>query len=306
MILPRRLVLSGGGIRVTAIVGALKVLYARKLLGKVKEACGISAGAWLAFMLACECPIKVLCELILELDFGKILNVTPDAFLEFPDVFGLDDGINFVKFLESMFRVVLKIDPHLTFADMAALRVSRPSILRFRCWAVDIQLPNTIREFSEMTTPTVKIIDAIRASSSIPFFFTPLPDPITGNLLVDGGLISNLAFQHLTPDECNDSLGIGFNYPNTNTPCVNPSKPSNLLEFMDALLKCVRKTKAKDSENLWAHKICRIPIQDYPAWNFQASAEDKLMLLNQGIQSMTEWLASDTNKSRKCLRRHSL
>lgn len=306
MILPRRLVLSGGGIRVTAIVGALKVLYSKKLLGKVKEACGISAGAWLAFMLACECPIKILSELIMELDFGKILNVTPDAVLEFPDVFGLDDGVNFIKFLESMFRVVLKIDPHLTFADMATLRVSRPSMLTFRCWAVDLQQPDTIREFSETITPTVKIIDAIRASAAIPFFFTPLPDPITGNLLVDGGIISNLAFQHLSPDECQDSLGIGFSYPKTNTPYVNPTKPSSLFEFMDALLKCVRKTKAKDFEHLWAHKICRIPIQDYPAWNFQASAEDKLMLLNAGIQSMTEWLASDTNKSRKCLRRHSL
>lgn len=306
MILPRRLVLSGGGIRVTAIVGALEVLQSKKLLGKVKEACGISAGAWLAFMLACECPIKVLCELILELDFGRILNVTPDAVLEFPDVFGLDDGINFMKFLESMFRVVLKIDPHLTFADMATLRVSRPSMLKFRCWAVDLQQPDTIREFSETTTPTVKIIDAIRASAAIPFFFTPLPDPITGNLLVDGGIISNLAFQHLSPDECQDSLGIGFSYPKTNTPYVNPRKPDSLFEFMDALLKCVRKTKAKDSEHLWAHKICRIPIQDYPAWNFQASSEDKLMLLTTGKESMTEWLASDTNKSRKCLRRHSL
>ena len=204
-----------------------------------------------------------------------------------------------------MFRVVLKIDPHLTFADMATMRQTRP-VLRFRCWAVDLQRPDKIREFSETITPTVKIIDAIRASAAIPFFFVPIPDPVTGHLLVDGGIISNLGFQHLSSEECEDSLGIAFSYPSKGEEPVEHAKPSSLIEFMDSLLKCMRKSTAKDFESLWAHKICRIPIQDYPAWNFQASAEDKVMLLTTGKKVMLEWLACTTNKSRKCLRRHSL
>jgi len=304
MILPRRLVLSGGGIRVTAIVGALKILYARGLTRKVKEICGISAGAWLAFMLSCECPVGVLSELVMELDFGRILNVTPDALLEFPDVFGFDDGANFLKFLESMFRVVLKIDPFMTFAEMGLLRLTRPGMMKFRCWAVDIQKPKVIREYSEANTPTIRVIDAIRASAAIPFFFVPVKDSVTGNMLVDGGLISNLAFQHLTTEECEESLGVGFTHAKVSVD--REDAPTNLFEFMNALIKCMRTTRAKESEELWAHKICRIPVQEYPAWNFQASVEDKTMLLEQGASAMTEWLASDTNKSRKPIRRHSL
>ena len=303
MILPRRLLLSGGGIRVTAIVGALQVLYKNNTLRNVKEICGISAGSWLAFMLAFKCPIELISELIFELDFGKMLNMTPDALLEFPDVFGFDDGSNFIKFLESMFRVVLKIDPHLTFADMSSMRKTRPDILKFRCWAIDIQQPDTIREFSEIKSPTVKIIDAIRSSASIPFFFIPAKDPITRNLLIDGGIVSNLPFHYLTVDECEESLAIGFKYaiePVTNKP------PTNIMEFINCLVKCIKTTKPKEQENRWGHRICRIPLQEYPAWNFQASLEDKKMLLATGITSMTEWLKSDTNKSRKCLRRNSL
>jgi predicted acylesterase/phospholipase RssA len=89
--------LSGGGIKVVALVGSIKVLHEKGLDKTVKEYCGVSAGAWMAFMLACKIPVEVLERLIMELDFGVIRNVSPDAILGFPETFGLDDGSKFIK-----------------------------------------------------------------------------------------------------------------------------------------------------------------------------------------------------------------
>ena len=81
MIPPRRLVLSGGGIKVISIVGALKVLEEKKCLRSLREVSGVSAGAWLGFMIAGGLSIGSIEKMVLDLDFGVIRNLTPDAFL---------------------------------------------------------------------------------------------------------------------------------------------------------------------------------------------------------------------------------
>ncbi len=55
---PRRIVLSGGGMRAVAHIGALQVLEARGHLAHVKEYVGVSAGAFLAFCLAIGYTLK--------------------------------------------------------------------------------------------------------------------------------------------------------------------------------------------------------------------------------------------------------
>jgi len=79
MIPPRRIMLSGGGIKAVSLIGSIKHLSEKGLLHSVKEYCGVSAGAWMALMMACKVPIPVLERLILELDFGVVRNVNSNA-----------------------------------------------------------------------------------------------------------------------------------------------------------------------------------------------------------------------------------
>ena len=74
MIPPRYLVISGGGVKVISIVGAIKALYERGLLKSVKEASGVSAGSWLAFMIASGLSIEVIEHVALNFDFSLIRN----------------------------------------------------------------------------------------------------------------------------------------------------------------------------------------------------------------------------------------
>ena len=298
MIPPRRLVLSGGGIRVISFVGALKLLEEKGFLSKIKEVCGVSAGAFLGFLVASGYPVKKIESLIIDLNFGIIRNITPEAFLGFPESFGLDNGELFVKFLESIFRVVLKLDPGLTLGDFAKMK--RPNQLNFRCWATDLN-SSTIREFSGETTPGVRIIEALRASMALPFYFTPSMDPITGHMLTDGGVQGNLPLHHLRDDECEDSLSLAFS-PKVRDPSDN-SMPQDLMEFVNSLFSSLTHSSNDSCLKKWSHKIIYVDGKDYPSWNFEASRGDRMMLMKQGSEAVHSWLIKPP--SRNTERRHS-
>ena len=166
MIPPRHLVLSGGGIKVISIVGALRSLEEKGYMKQVKVVSGVSAGAWLAFMISCGLGMKMIEKLVVDLEFGVVRNISPDAFIGFPETFGLDNGDNLKKFLESIMRIVIKMDPAITFEGHSKNKI------QFKCWATDLN-NRKIREFSVENTPSVKIIDALHASMAIPLYFTP-------------------------------------------------------------------------------------------------------------------------------------
>ena len=288
--IPRRLVLSGGGIKVVSLVGSLLTLEEKGHLIHIKEVCGVSAGAFLAFILASGYPISKIRDLIMELDFSVIRNISPEGFIGFPETFGIDDGTHLVKFLESMTRVALNLDPAITFAEL-----DLKGKYSFRCWATDLTT-HSAKEFSAIKTPSVKVIDALRASMALPIYFTPVIDSTTGHLLSDGGIQGNLPLHHLTDDECQDSLALGF--------YSSLPSPSDLMGFMNAILSCLTYGRNDHKLAAWSHKIIQIPVDNYPTWNFEASREDRAMLLEKGNIATRLWLESQ--KGRAILRRHSV
>jgi predicted acylesterase/phospholipase RssA len=273
----------------------MKVLHEKGLDKAVKEYCGVSAGAWMAFMLACKIPVEVLERLIMELDFGVVRNVSPDAILGFPETFGLDDGSKFVNLLQIIFKTILKIDPNITFGDMK-------SDILFRCWATDLTKRN-LREFSKKDTPTVRIIDALRASTAIPGYFTPHMDPITGNMLSDGGIQGNLPLHNLSEDECAETLAIGFL--SGSDSAEKSETPQDFMQFMKAVFDCLIHSRNEEVMTRWKHHILRISTGNYPSWNFEASREDRKMLLAAGVKSTKAWLLNPFSSARTILRRNS-
>jgi NTE family protein len=301
MIPPRRIVLSGGGVKVTSLIGALRVLEQRGHLKNLQEISGISAGAFLGFMVASGKSLKDIESLVLDLDFSIIRNITPQAFIEFPERFGLDDGKQFIKFLESIFRVILKLDPGITFSEFTSLQ--NPGQLVFRCWATDLNICG-IREFSALLTPSVKIIDALRASMALPLYFTPSIDPLNGHMLTDGGIQGNLPLHHLTDEECEQSLSLGFLSETKKS--TDGVMPQDLLGFMNSIFSCLVHSRNEEFLKKWDHKILKISVDDYPSWNFEASREDRNMLLRKGSESATQWCNNISCRSRKIIRRCSI
>jgi predicted acylesterase/phospholipase RssA len=280
MIPPRHLVLSGGGIKVISIVGALRVLEEKGMLKSVKVVSGVSAGAWLAFMIASGLTIKVIEKLVVDLEFGIVRNLSPDAIVGFPETFGLDDGSNLKKFLESIMRIVMKIDPAITFSGLSKK-------IRFKCWATDLNT-RSIREFSVEKTPNVRIIEALHASMAIPLYFTPVQDPETGHLLSDGGIQGSLPIHHLSESECEECMAIAFC---KDKPIPEDGEaPKDLMSFMGAIFACLTHSRNESVISKWEHKIMRIPIDGVQSWNFEISRDERLELVQRGKSSMNSWL----------------
>lgn len=296
MIPPRHLVLSGGGIKVISIVGALRTLEEKGMLKNVKVVSGVSAGAWLAFMIASGLTMKVIEKMVVDLEFGIVRNLSPDAIVGFPETFGLDDGSNLKKFLESIMRVVMKIDPAITFSGLSKK-------IRFKCWATDLNT-RSIREFSVEKTPNIRIIEALHASMAIPLYFTPVLDPETGHMLSDGGIQGSLPIHHLTESECEECLAIGFcrekPFP------IEGEVPTDLMSFMGSIFACLTHSRNESVINKWEHKIMRIPVDGVQSWNFEISRDERLSLVKKGKESMSLWLELKSCGSRRVIRRLSI
>ena len=288
MIPPKRLVLSGGGVKVIATVGALLHLEKLGYLKACREICGVSAGAWLGFLMAVGYPLRKIYTLVKELDFSVIRNVSTESILGFPELFGIDNGSKLSNFLDSLMRHVLQKDPAMTFADLQAA-----GGLTFRCWATDLATQKP-REFSFQTTPSVKILDALRCSMALPLYFTPGLDPITGHLLGDGAIMANLPLCHLTPEEIQHSLSLAF--VKSNDPEVTKN-PSNVMQFTVSIMRCLTSSRMKKMMEDYKDKILLIPVDEYPSWNFELSREDRSMLIKRGREAAESWLANPPRNS---------
>ena len=279
---PKRLVLSGGGIRVTAFIGALEVIEEHGYLKGIEEFVGVSAGSWLGFMLAIGYTIKEMKEIIHGLDFNVIRNLDPDL-----ENYGMDNGENLEKLMSSLLRVK-GIGPEIKFRELSK---------GLRIYASDLNLCK-IREFSKKLTPDVSIIHAIRASCAIPLYFTPIKDCITGNYLSDGGVINNYPIVHLTNKEIDESIGLAFIYKR------EKKEIGNLMDFMSQLLYTAL---SRSNYKEYLHRTIFIGKGDYPAWNFEASLEDKRMLIEAGRDAAAEFFSGKKwFLAKRIVRRNSL
>lgn len=294
LIPPRRIVLSGGGIRALAHIGALEVLEKKGFLRAVKEYVGVSAGAFVGFCLMIGYTLAELRMLCSVFDFSVLRNLDPESALNFPVSFGFDNGENLIKLLHSLLRIKkLKVD--LTFEEWAKMKEG----LTLRCFATDLY-KTQIREFSLEKTPTVTFVDALRASMSLPGYFTPVKDPLTGNMLVDGGILHNFPLAFLPLSERNDSLGISFSYDHTTV-----SEIPDLLSFLSQIFACyyIPRTYALHSQH--PDRCIVIPCGHIQAWNFEATQEEREGILQLGKKAAEEFLQA-SSRTEKPIRRYSV
>jgi predicted acylesterase/phospholipase RssA len=289
---PKRIVISGGGIRVIAHIGALKELHKRDYLKYIREYIGVSAGALLSTMFVLKYSIKQMEELCLGLDFSLIRSIDPDDILNIFASFGCDNGVNLDKVLTSIFRIKGYI-PELTFAQAADLGLSS-----LRIYATDINTSQLI-EYSSSKTPSTEIKFALRASMCLPIYFKPILDPTSGHLLVDGGVISNYPIFQLTDSEVEESIGLKFNNKNS-----EKEEFTGFMDFVNQLMGTYYSPQNGLPEKYKTRTII-LPCGDYPSWNFEASIEDRKLLIEIGRKAVIDFIE---NKKYSCkgLRRYSV
>lgn len=286
----RRLILSGGGIRVISYLGVLKVLHEKDLLKHYKEICGVSAGAFIGLMIALKYPLRVIERLCFQYDFSNLRSIELDQAFDFLENYGIDDGSKLQGLIEKILHHK-GFSPKATFGDLEVTGI------RLRMWASDIQNLRPI-EFSAKTTPNIEVAFALRATMAVPMYFIPLRHPETNTLLVDGCIYDNYPISHLTEEEARESLGIVFEFQKT------PVAIESVNDFVGLLSSGYYMPSYRKLIDVHKDRTIVIGCNEFPPLHFEATLEEKQLLVSKGRQAAVDFFKRIS--LRKVERRHSV
>jgi predicted acylesterase/phospholipase RssA len=199
MFLPHTIVLGGGGVKAVAHIGALTALQEAGHLTLARHYVGLSAGALVAFGICLGYPLPTLHDLCERFDFAALQDPAPEGILSFLDNYGIDTGERLAKFLSAL--LTIKGYPsNITFRGLKDRAAHRLTVVATN------MTTGKPAVFNAETSPDFKVIDALRASMGIPFYFWPVRVP--EGILVDGGVHALYPMNMLTPVERSLALGI--------------------------------------------------------------------------------------------------
>ncbi len=194
MKLPKTIVLGGGGVKAIAHIGALQALSDAGYMRLVRRYVGLSAGSLVALGLALGYSLSALRDICDRFDFAVLQEPAPEGFLSFLDNYGIDTGDKLVRFLQALLTIK-GFPADLKFSQLPSLTVVASNMSSGR--------PEV---FCFSRTPDMKVVDACRASMSLPFYFWPVK--LGEDLLVDGGIHGLYPMGLLSPEEQAEALGV--------------------------------------------------------------------------------------------------
>lgn len=195
--------MEGGGVRGLAYPGALEVLEQKGILQNIDNVAGSSAGAIAGLMVALNYNSFEIDSVLQSLKiaefndgkffFGKIRRIKNE--------YGMYKGDAFEAWLNNLIEFKTG-NADLTFNDLHLMHLDNNKFKDLYCTGTNIT-QQRLEVFSWKTRPNMKLKTAVHISSSIPFYFTPVPidslgnevllkDTLAGyNLYVDGGMLCN-------------------------------------------------------------------------------------------------------------------
>lgn len=283
---PRRVALCGGGVRGVAHVGVMKAMRDAGFLPHIREVLGISAGSLFALLWALEYTVEQVEQLAIEFDFTLLRTIDVESLLEFPTRYGLDDGAGLEKLVVSILKQK-GLSADVTFAEMAA-----KFPIRLRCFATELETCR-VRQFGSLQSPGVSVKTAVRASMALPIFYTPVQDPESGRLLLDGGVLNNLPLAFMTEKEIVDTVCVFFTRWQEERKIY---KITSLLEMLNGIYDSATVLKSKPYVDKYRDKVIVIPTSDFGAMNFEEPKETRKKLIALAYKKANEFLFTPTSR----------
>jgi NTE family protein len=209
------LVFEGAGIRGIAYCGALMELEERGVTANVHAVAGTSSGAITASLYAVGYSPTEIYHLIGDTDFQKFNDGRGRAvggFYRLKKKLGWYKGDAFLHWLEDLIAAKSGT-ADLTFSQLADRASKDPTFKSLVVAATSMNHQTTLM-FSATSFPNMRIVDAVRASMAVPFYFEPViinqqgkvieTDVITPDLhlCLDGGFTANFCIAHF--DQINE------------------------------------------------------------------------------------------------------
>lgn len=266
------LVLSGGGVRGIAHIGAMQALEDLHYLDKFETFVGTSIGSLIASMYVIGYKPNELWYFIQNFDMNKLKSIDiTNIFYKY----GLDTGAN-IEVIIKNFIQAKGYDPKISLLELYNL-TKKKLILSTTCLNTQ-----SICYLSYENYPDLPLCIAIRMSISVPIYFTPVK--YKNKIYVDGACIDNFPV-HLFSDQLDNVLGIYLN--DTNKLCSNID---NIENYILSLIGCLKKSVTNNYTNgLNKHIIC-INLKSIIAIDFNLSNDKKKEIYDTGYNQTISYI----------------
>ena len=261
------LCLSGGGTKTICTIGALQALYEKNLLNDVHTYIGSSAGAILGFLLSIGYTPKEIFDYQLDIDFNTLFNVKVTDFF---NNYGLDNGRYFMHEVKKAVRKK-KVRTALTFEDHFK-ETKKKLIVTGTCLTT-----RSVEYFDYTSHPKMKIIDALRISTSIPILFEYVT--YDNKVYIDGGILDNLPMHKYQGKK--NVIGIDIK----NETCSVGSIQSYIASIILCMQSQIQILKNKNYNN-----VIRIDGTKLIAVDPNLKKEQKLKLFNVGYTEANKYI----------------
>ncbi|MDC3332978.1 patatin-like phospholipase family protein [bacterium] len=291
----KHLIVEGAGFGGLANCGAFQELDDRGILTDIHYFGGSSSGALLVSLLAMGITANELVDVFATYDFDKVLSRNPFKMVwNLFRKFGLWTPDKIISEIKTIIRVRDK-DPEITFKELLDstgnfLVVTASSLNEQKCIYIN-----------PLSHPNVKVMDAVRASISIPLFFVPSTQTFTTHpgLTVDGGLMDNFPVwifdEHsaLVSEPCSQipSNTLGLKIVNESEKNILKT-PSTLRKYLMRVVTLAKQQMERTIESpSYKKQVVEILIPDeITTVDFDITEQDRQELFNIGRNSVRSYL----------------
>ncbi len=273
------LVVSGGGTKGLAGLGAIKKLMEEKIIVQPDILCGTSAGAMICMLLNIGYHPEEIYYFLLNIDFTSLVTFKLEDL--FDDVhFGINSPEPFGYVLKKLMEGK-NINSKITFKELKE-KTNQTLIITGTCLNT-----MSLHYFSANDTPDDFVLDAVQISIAMPIIFKP--HKYKDKIWIDGGCVNNYPIDlfHTCLD---DVIGIYLD-----DECIEYQKFDDVQTYLLQIFKCIIKGTNITKIEFYKKHTIHIECINGVSTNFEMTSEQKEYLFKQGYDKATQYITNQSN-----------
>jgi len=271
----KNIVFSGAGLRIYTFLGFIKALNEYNLLKNISSIIGTSSGSLIAVLCILDFSYNEIEEIILKINASNLKNINSENIINFFKDYGVDDGKNFERIINIIFRTKVK-NENITFKELYELTHKKLIITATCVNTMDIEY------FDYETTPDISIKKVLLMSISIPLIFKPIN--LDNKYYVDGGLISHYPIDYFK-DEKDETIGVLV------TSSLNKFMEINSIQdYIYNIMSCSFINLIKNCYNNYKENTVLVENNSVNFLDFNIEYNTKISLIEEGYKETIKFL----------------
>jgi predicted acylesterase/phospholipase RssA len=274
---PHAVSFSAGGVRSLGLAGVLAGLIETDVLSEVREWCGCSGGCFPAVFGAIGASPAWIRDAVGHLEMGPLIKVESDLVGAIGEKWGVSSGSGLLELFGRIVETWVPGFASWTFADFAR---EFPGV-RLMFIATNVT-QGSMTTFSVSETPAVRVMDALRASMTVPLFFTPTV--INGEIFCDGAFCEYYPWSTVQASAdktlvvtCDERGIMGRPLP--------VGSPQSLTEYISRVFRISAAQRSGTLPRYWIALNDRVGFLD-----FKITREERVAFFDEGRGAAQRWL----------------